>query len=130
MELGSERYVSSKRNAGRRGLELGYDRGVVGGDRATTGQVARLSGLPAAALRLALAAGFAGLPGLLGGGLLRGRLLRGRLRGLLRRLPALLPFLVEGDGDCVFAGLLFVPGFADLRVARFAEFFRSGHGAS
>jgi hypothetical protein len=102
----------------------------VRGDRATAGPVARRAGLPAASLRLALAAGLAGLPGLFGGGLLRGRLLRGRLRGLLRRLPALLLFLVEGDGDCVFAGLLFVPGFADLSVPRFAEFFESGHGTS
>lgn len=100
------------------------------GDRATRSPVARGAGLPATSLRLALAAGLAGLPGLLGGGLLRGRLLRAGLRGLLRGLPALLLFLVEGDGDGVFAGLLFVPGFADLGVARFAEFFRSGHGAS
>ena len=100
------------------------------GHRATRSPVARGEGLLAAALRLALAAGLGGLPGLLRGGLLRGRLLRGRLlrrgrplrRGrLLRRLAALLLLLVEGDGDGVFAGLLFVPGFADLSIPRFAE---------
>ena len=60
------------------------------GDRATRSPVARLAGLLAAALRLALAAGLAGLPGLLG------RLL---LRGLLCCLAALLLLLVERDSD-------------------------------